>query len=137
MPKIRFTVSLDEELLQQFDNHINGQSYTNRSEAIRDLIRQQIISEEWESGTEVIGSITMVYDHNQRESSKNLTHLQHEYNEDIVSTQHIHIDHDNCLEVVVVRGGVDRIIHLYNALRSSHGVKQCELTKSTTGRYLT
>lgn len=137
MPKIRFTVSLDEELLRQFDNHISGQSYTNRSEAIRDLIRQQIISEEWESGTEVIGSITMVYDHNQRESSKNLTHLQHEYNEDIISTQHIHIDHDNCLEVVVVRGEVDRIIHLYNALRASAGVKQCELTKSTTGRYLT
>lgn len=136
MPKIRFTVSLDEDLLHRFDTHIQDQSYTNRSEAIRDLIREQIISGEWESGTEVIGSITMVFDHHQRESSRNLTQLQHEFNEDIISTQHIHIDHDNCLEVVIVRGEVARVMELFHTLRSSSGVKQCELTRSTTGRSL-
>jgi len=136
MPKIRFTVSLEESLLDRFDQLIENQNYTSRSEAIRDLIREQIISGEWESGTEVIGSITMVYDHHQRESSRNLTHLQHEYNSVIISTQHIHIDHDNCLEVVIVRGKVERITGLYNALRSSPGVKQCELTRSTTGKLI-
>lgn len=136
MAKIRFTVSLEKELLEKFDQNIKIQQYTNRSEAIRDLIRDQIVDEEWESGEEVIGSITMVYNHHERESSRELTQTQHEYNDVIISTQHIHIDHSNCLEVVIVRGQVEQITELYNTLRASHGVKQCELTRSTTGKLL-
>ena len=137
MPKIRFTVSLEKELLQEFDENIELQNYTNRSEAIRDLIREQIVAQEWDSGSEVIGSITMVYNHHERESARALTHIQHDYNEEIISTQHIHIDHVNCLEVIIVRGPVENITELFNHLKSSPGVKQCELTRSTTGNLLT
>jgi len=136
MPKIRFTVSLEKNLLKEFDKRIDLAGYSNRSEAIRDLIREEIIAEEWDSDSEVIGSITMVYNHHEREVSKEVLHLQHDYNDIIISTQHIHIDHENCLEVVIVRGTVHQITDLHNALKASAGVKQCELTRSTTGKNL-
>ena len=78
----------------------------------------------------------MVYNHHERESSGILTQLQHDYMGVIISTQHIHIDHVNCLEVIIVRGKVQQITKLFNALKTSHGVKQCELTRSTTGHLL-
>ena len=136
MPKIRFTVSLEEGLLSRFDEALTHRAYTNRSEAIRDLIRQNLIEEEWDQGEEVIGNITMIYNHHERELSKELTHTQHDYNKVIISTQHIHIDHDNCLEVIIIRGKVEEITALYNALKTTAGVKQCELVRSTTGQYL-
>ncbi len=136
MPKIRFTVSLEKELLDEFDESIMTHQYTNRSEAIRDLIREQLIQEEWESDQEVIGNITMVYNHHEREVSKEVLHLQHDFNDVIVSTQHIHVDHLNCLEVIIVRGQVEKITTLYNMLKSSPGVKQCELIRSTTGNLI-
>lgn len=136
MPKIRFTVSLEKELLDEFDESILHNKYTNRSEAIRDLIREQLIQEEWESDQEVIGNITMVYNHHEREVSKEVLHLQHDYNDVIISSQHIHIDHVNCLEVIIVRGQVKKITNLYNMLKSSAGVKQCELIRSTTGELI-
>jgi len=136
MPKIRFTVSLEENLLTEFDQVLKHRNYTNRSEAIRDLIRQNLIEEEWEEGAEVIGNITMVYNHHERELAHELTHTQHDFNDVIISTQHVHIDHDNCLEVIVVRGKVSEITQLYNTLKATGGVKQCELIRSTTGQLL-
>ncbi|MCF7805539.1 MAG: nickel-responsive transcriptional regulator NikR [Candidatus Marinimicrobia bacterium] len=136
MPKIRFTVSLEKELLDEFDANIQRQNYSNRSEAIRDLIREQIVDEEWDRDQEVIGSITMVYNHHERESSRELTNIQHDHNDAIISTQHIHVDHVNCLEVVIVRGTAAQITELFTKLKSSPGVKQCELTRSTTGNLL-
>jgi len=136
MPKIRFTVSLERDLLEAFDEKIDLSGYTNRSEAIRDLIREEIIEEEWESESEGIGSITMVYNHHEREISKEVLHIQHDFNEVIISTQHIHMDHENCLEVVIVRGAVNTITDLYHHLKSSPGVKQCELIRSTIGSLL-
>lgn len=136
MPKIRFTVSLEKDLLTEFDKKIQVDGYATRSEAIRDLIREGIIKEEWESGSEVIGSITMVYNHHERDVSTDILHLQHDYNDVILSTQHIHVDHDNCLEVIIVRGVVEKITELFHLLKASTGVKQCELTRSTTGKNL-
>lgn len=136
MPKIRFTVSLEKELLDEFDEIIDMNKYASRSEAIRDLIRDQLIQDEWASGSEVIGNITLVYNHHERDISREIVQLQHEYSDEIISTQHIHIDHDNCLEVIIVRGGVQEINELYNLLKSSRGVKQCELVRSTTGELI-
>ncbi|HKJ66894.1 MAG TPA: nickel-responsive transcriptional regulator NikR [bacterium] len=136
MPKIRFTVSLEKDLLSEFDNKIEVDGYATRSEAIRDLIREGIIKEEWESGSEVIGTITMVYNHHERDVSTDNLHLQHDYNDVILSTQHIHVDRENCLEVIIVRGVVEKITELYHRLKASNGVKQCELTRSTTAQNL-
>lgn len=136
MPKIRFTVSLEKDLLDEFDDVIQQRSYSNRSEAIRDLIRQNLIDQEWESGTEVIGNITMIYNHHERELARDLTHTQHDFNDVVISTQHIHIDHENCLEVIIVRGNVEEVTTLYNTLKATDGVKQCELVRSTTGTFL-
>ncbi len=133
MPKIRFTVSLEKDLLAKFDEAIQRRDYTNRSEAIRDLIRENLIDQEWETGVEVIGNITMVYNHHERELAKELTHTQHNFNDVVISSQHIHIDHENCLEVIIVRGTVELVTKLYNTLKSTDGVKQCELVRSTTG----
>lgn len=137
MPKlIRFGVSIDEELLKTFDDYIERKKYTNRSEALRDLIRNHLVEEEWDDDKETVGTITMVYDHHVPELSERLTHLQHEYNELIQSTLHIHLDHHRCLEVLVVRGRSSRIKEVANALIATKGVKHGKLTVTTTGKDL-
>ncbi|MFW6149736.1 MAG: nickel-responsive transcriptional regulator NikR, partial [Atribacterota bacterium] len=99
---VRFSVSLEKELLKRFDYRINEQRYKNRSEALRDLIREDLVVEEWQKDEKVAGTITLVYDHHKRGLVQKLTSLQHEYHNIIISTQHIHLDHDNCLEVIIV-----------------------------------
>ena len=101
---VRFGVSLDKELLRKFDERIKEKKYTNRSEAIRDLIRDDLVKKEWQEGKEVTGSITIVYNHHKRELTNLLIDIQHDYHDIILSTQHIHLDEDNCLEIVVVKG---------------------------------
>src|SRR3989338_4060082 len=102
---IRFGVSLDEKLLDGFDRLISKKGYTNRSEAIRDLIRDSLVKDEWEEGDkETVGTITLVYDHHTRELTHTLTDLQHHHHKSIISTTHIHLDQHNCLEVLVVKG---------------------------------
>ena len=105
---IRFGVSLEKNLLQRFDRLIRGKKYTNRSEAIRDLIRQEMVKKEWEEGGEVAGAITFIYDHHKRDLLNRIMDLQHDYQKIIISTQHIHLDHDNCLEIVAVKRGCRR-----------------------------
>jgi len=106
----RFGVSIPKELLKAFDNYIEKKHYANRSEAIRDLIRQKLVEEEWkESKEEVVGVITYLYDHHKRELAEKLIDLQHDHYERIITTQHIHVDHHRCLEVVLVRGKANEI----------------------------
>ena len=101
----RFGVSIDDDLLGKFDQLIARKGYTNRSEAIRHLIRDSLVQTEWESASqETIGTITLVYNSHTRELSDLLTHLQHLHYRSIISTTHIHLDDENCLEVLIVRG---------------------------------
>src|SRR5690348_1227409 len=101
----RFGVSMEEELLEKFDRLCEARSYGSRSEAIRDLIRRELVAEEWqESEEEVMGTITIVYDHHAHELSHVLTDFQHRYFKSIICSTHVHIDEDNCLEVIIVRG---------------------------------
>ena len=134
---IRFGVSLDKELLNKFDKLIQDKGYSNRSEAIRDLIREDLVRREWILGDDVAGAITLVYDHHKRGLVNNLTDIQHEHNEVIISTQHIHLDHHNCLEVVVVKGKPKEVEKLAAKLKSTKSVKHSSLTMATTGRKLT
>ncbi len=134
---IRFGVSLPEDLLTRFDALIESESYPNRSEAIRDLMRESLIKREWQAKSQdVAGAITLVYDHHQRELVKRLTDLQHDFHSLIISSQHIHLDHDNCLEVIVVKGTTKEVLNLSRVLRATKGVKFGELTMASTGRRL-
>jgi CopG family nickel-responsive transcriptional regulator len=132
----RFTISLDEKLLEHFDNAITQRKYVNRSEAIRDLIRSAFVEEEWQADKDVIGVISMVYDHHQSKLQEKVTEIQHEYHHQIVSATHIHMDHHNCLEVVIVKGKAGSINELADRLRSLRGVRNCKMAMSTTGKDL-
>ncbi len=131
---VRFGVSLEKELLQKFDKRIREKNYTNRSEAIRDLIREDLIKKEWQEGKEVTGSISLVYNHHKRELANFLIDIQHDYHGIILSTQHIHLDHDNCLEIIVIRGKPKEIEDLYGKLKSAKGVKHGGFSTMTTGK---
>lgn len=131
---VRFGVSLEKELLKKFDAHIRRKKYTNRSEAIRDLIRGDLVIKEWQEGKEITGSITLVYDHHKRELVGILIDIQHDYHDVILSTQHIHLDHDNCLEIIIIKGKPQRIQELYGKLKSAKGVKYGGISMATTGK---
>ncbi|MCD6388732.1 MAG: nickel-responsive transcriptional regulator NikR [Desulfobulbaceae bacterium] len=132
----RFSISLDENLLAEFDDFILRRQYSNRSEAIRDLIRKSFIQDEWEAGKEVVGVISLVYDHHQYQLQERITELQHGFHHQIVSTTHIHMDHDNCLEVVIVRGKALEVRDLAEKLTAIRGVKDGNLAMSSTGEDL-
>ncbi|WP_028586855.1 nickel-responsive transcriptional regulator NikR [Desulfocurvus vexinensis] len=134
---IRFGVSLDSDLLDKFDQLCEEQSYQTRSEAIRDLIRNHLVRREWEdTDKEIAGSLTMVYDHHQSNLSQRLTELQHEAHDIILSSLHVHLDHDNCLEVLVLKGKGDEVRMLGQKLISTKGVKHGKLCLTTTGENL-
>ncbi|MFH1860490.1 MAG: nickel-responsive transcriptional regulator NikR [bacterium] len=133
---VRFGISLDKELLDRFDTLIHTQNYSNRSEAIRDLIRESLVREEWIKEEEIAGTITLVYDHHQRELVNTLIDIQHDFHQIIISTQHIHLDHHNCMEIVVVKGKPKEIEELSQQLKTKRGVKHCSLGMATTGKEL-
>ncbi len=131
---VRFGVSLEKKLLHRFDRLIRGKKYTSRSEALRDLIRKELVDREWEEDREVAGAITFVYDHHRRELLRRLTDLQHDYQGVIISTQHIHLDHDHCLEIVAVRGRAKDILKLADRLKAVKGVRHGTLSMTSTGK---
>lgn len=133
---IRFGVSLEKELLRGFDRLLKERGYSNRSEGIRDLIRGDLVRKQWQSNKTVAGAITLVYDHHQRELLSRLTDIQHDYHENIFSTQHLHLDHDNCLEIIAIKGRAREIGKLYGKLKSCRGIKHAGFTESTTGSSL-
>jgi CopG family nickel-responsive transcriptional regulator len=133
---IRFGVSLDKDLLNKFDKLIKDKGYRNRSEAIRDLIREKLVKIEWLSDAEVAGTITLVYDHHIRGLSDKLTDIQHKYYSIIISTQHIHLDHNNCLEVIVLKGNPQIIEKFAQNIKATRSVKHSSLTMATTGKNL-
>ena len=134
---IRFGVSLNEKLLDGFDRLISKKGYTNRSEAIRDLIRDSLVKDEWEAGNkETVGTITLVYDHHTRELTHTLTDLQHQHHKSIISTTHIHLDQHNCLEVLVVKGKGGDIKAIADKVIGTKGVKHGKLSATTTGKSL-
>ncbi len=130
---IRFGVSLEDSLLQRFDEHIHKLKYTNRSEAIRDLIREELVRQQWREDSEVTCAITLVYDHHHRGLVSRLLDIQHDYHHTIFSSQHIHLDHDNCLEIIITKGKAKVIEELYGKLKSSKGVKHAGFAMATVG----
>jgi len=130
----RIGVAIDSDLLAKFDALIARRGYSNRSEAFRDLIREELIEKAWESPeSKVVGTVTIVYDHHVRLLNEKLTDLQHEFYHHILSTLHVHLDHDNCLEVLVVRGRAAEVRKIADTLISTKGVKHGRLTITTSG----
>ena len=131
----RFGVSIAADLLKKLDSLAERKGYANRSEAIRDLIRDSFVQKEWELGDkEVVGTVTLVYSHASHELADKLTDLQHHYHKNIISTTHIHLDEHNCLEVLVVRGKGTKIKGIADQLISTKGVKHGKLVMTTTGK---
>jgi len=133
---IRFGVSISFELLERFDKLIESKGYVNRSEAIRDLIRDNLVEYEWEEDLETIGAVTIVYDHHISELSDLLTSIQHDYHTMVISSMHIHIDHHNCLEVIIIKGKGSKVKDIADRLISTKGVKHGKLIMTTTGKGL-
>ena len=131
---VRFGVSLEEGLLRNFDRYLKEKEYQNRSEAIRDLIREGFVKKEWSENKEVAGTIILVYDHHKRELVNKLTDIQHDFHNLVISSQHIHLDHDNCLETIVVKGNAREIERLANKMKSAKGVKYGTLTTATIAK---
>jgi len=130
----RIGVAIDSDLLDKFDSLIGQRGYTNRSEAFRDLIRDELVEKTWESPeSQVVGTVTLVYDHHVRMLNEKLTGIQHDFHHSILSTLHVHLDHDNCLEVLVVRGRSADVRKVADVLISTKGVKHGRLTITTTG----
>lgn len=131
---VRFGVSLEEDLLAQFDRLIKQRKYTNRSEALRDMIREELVKKEWTENKEVTGAITLVYDHHTRELVTKVLDVQHDYHSCILSSQHIHMDHHNCFEIVVTRGKAKEIEELFQKLKSIKSVKHAGFMMATQGK---
>lgn len=132
---IRFGVSLNSELLEKFDALCDEKSYQTRSEAIRDLIRGVLVQKEWEqSDMEVAGVLTLVYDHHTSDLAQRLIETQHEDHQVILSSMHVHLDHHNCLEALVLKGPGESVQKLSQKLISTRGVKYGKLTLATTGQ---
>jgi len=132
----RLSVSLDDELVRQFDAKIKAEGCPTRSKAVGDLIRASLVKTEWKSGSEVAGAIVMVYDHHKSDISKKLTSVQHDFHKVILSSQHVHLDHDNCLEIIAVQGRPKDVETLLSRLKSVKGLKHVSLSAGTTGKRL-
>lgn len=138
MEKItRFGVSVDTKLLNSFDKLINKLGYKSRSEAFRDLIREKLVSEEWkDEKAETVGILGLVFSHDTRELTEILTRIQHDYLDIIVSSTHIHLDHHNCLEVIILKGKCSLVRKISNKLLATKNVKHGKLIATTTGKHL-
>ncbi len=130
---IRFGVSLEKNLLDSFDTYLKEKGFPNRSEAIRALLKEVLVKKEWEEGEEVVGVITLVYDHHHLTLASRLKDISHRHYSLIVSTQHIHLDQESCLEVVIVRGKSAEVKKLGDALNSVRGLHHSSFTMTTTG----
>ncbi len=133
---IRISLSIDQRLLDALEKMLETSRYTNRSEFVRDMIRERLVQQEWKSNREVVGTITLVFNHHQRLLSKKLTELQHRQHDLILATTHVHLDHDLCLEAIIVKGHARKIREITDLLRQQKGVLHATVSLSSTGKRL-
>ena len=135
MPKlVRLTFSIEEPLYQRLAHLLREGRYTNRSEFVRDMIRDQLVARQWRKDEEALGTVTLVYNHQLRRIGEKLTELQHHHHKEILAATHVHLDRELCAEVVIIRGRAGEIRHIADALRRQKGVLHAALSMSTTGR---
>lgn len=127
----RFTVSIEQPLMNFIDEHCSNKGYSSRSEFIRDLVREKIVEEKWESGDEGFGVLTVIYDHHHRELSEKMIELQHTHSLNVVCNLHVHINHHDCLETILLKGAPSEIERISNEIGALKGVKHTALTRTT------
>ncbi len=132
----RLSFSIEQDLLDKLEELIINTAYQNRSEFIRDLIRAKLVDQEWESNEEAIGTITLIYDHHSRLLNEKLTELQHDHHQYILATTHVHLNHDLCAEMIMVKGPASEIKHLEALLQQPKGVLHATLSMTSTGKQL-
>ncbi len=130
---IRLSLSIEKPLYDQLEKLVKKSGYVNRSEFVRDMIRDRLVKTEWDKDDEVLGTITLLYDHHQRQLSGKLTDLQHHHHANVLVTTHVHLSHDLCAEVVLVRGRASMVRKLADAMHQQKGVLHAELSTTSTG----
>ena len=133
---IRLSISIEQSLLTELEKLVKQSRYANRSEYIRDLIRARLVEQEWQKNQEALGTITLVYDHHQRRLGEKLTEIQHQHHSAILASTHVHLTHDLCAEMIMVRGSASRIRELADRMRQEKGVLHAELSMSSTAKHL-
>jgi CopG family nickel-responsive transcriptional regulator len=132
----RTGVSIEPELLEKFDRFISRRGYKNRSEALRDLIRESLISEDIEQNRLVVATLSMIFEHHRHDLSNKLTEIQHHSHQNVLAATHVHLDQDNCLEVVIMKGRAGEVKHLADHMLAMRGVKHGKLVITSTGKGL-
>ncbi|MCF7855501.1 MAG: nickel-responsive transcriptional regulator NikR [Candidatus Pacebacteria bacterium] len=133
---VRLSFSIEKPLYAQLEKMVAESAYENRSEFIRDLIRNRLVTEEWDADKEVVGTITLIYDHHRRMLSERLTDLQHHHHEAILASTHVHLDPHMCAEVIIVKGNAGLVKRIADELRQQKGVLHAELSVGSTGEHL-
>jgi CopG family nickel-responsive transcriptional regulator len=133
---VRLTFSLEKPLARQLERLVDANHYDNRSEYIRDLVRNQLVAEEWENDQEALATITLVYDHHKPKLNDKLIDLQHDHHDIILTATHVHLDHDLCAEMIMMRGSARVIRTLADRLKQEKGVLHASLSMSSTGKKL-
>jgi len=133
---IRLSLSIEKPLYERLEKLVKQSGYTNRSEFVRDMVRQRLVEGEWEKDREVLGTITLIYNHHQRQLSEKLIHLQHHHHESVKVTTHVHLSHELCAEVIVVQAKASQVRELADLLGQQKGVLHTGLTMSSTGMSL-
>ena len=132
----RTGVSIEEDLLEKFDRRIATRGYKNRSEALRDLIRDSLVADDIHRNKPIVATLSMIYDHHSPNLSDKLNEIQHHSHENILAATHVHLDADNCLEVVIMKGRSGEVQHLADHMLAMRGVKHGKLVVTTTGKHL-
>lgn len=134
---VRLSISIEQSLHDRLERLVEAAGYTNRSEFVRDMIRQRLVEQQWaDEHQEVVGTITLVYDHHARKLADRLIDIQHDHHDNILATTHVHISHDLCAEMIMVRGGAERVRRIADLLRQQRGVLHATLAMGTTGEPL-
>lgn len=133
---VRFTVSIEPPLYERMEQMVADRNYGNRSEFIRDLVRESIVAETWKAGKEAVGTITLIYNHHKRRLSEKLTAIQHHHHHLVMSAMHVHLDHDLCVEAVMVRGPAKDLQDMADVLRREKGVLHAALSMTSAGHDL-
>lgn len=131
----RISITLEENVLEQFDAQIRQQGFPTRSEAVKQLIKASLVEQEWQTGEMVAGVVTLVYDHHKPGMLDEIVGRQHDYGAIALCSQHAHLDHHNCMENIIVKGPVEEVKKLFHSLETIKGIKRCSLTMTTTGKH--
>jgi CopG family transcriptional regulator, nickel-responsive regulator len=133
---VRLSLSIEKPLFERLEKLVKRSGYTNRSEFVRDMVRDRLVEREWDKNQEVLGTITLIYDHHTRRLSERLIDLQHDHHREILVTTHVHLSHDLCAEVILVRARASHVRELADLLAKQKGVYHMGLSTSTTGASL-